>query len=301
MSKLSRFFQGIFGSSAGSNQISQFGSFAAGTPVRYSGSSVTPADVQNLSNFLSGWKSAVVGNNSSMIEDRNALDYLWSYQLAYLLQQGIAEWDTSTAYYTFSLVMDSASGFVYQSLTDGNSGNAPSSSPSDWSPLIVPPDNSSLYINGGLLQVKPLGITKPMLAALGQQVTLSSGSYSNTTTSFTQITNFSKAITTTGRPVAIVVQSDGSGSQSSLGVSRTSNTAAAGFFRIKRDGTEISRVVLAGAGASGNIEVDVPPATLNFIDFGATAASHTYTIEAALQSAGIVSVTNAVMAVYELM
>jgi len=126
MAKLTRFYQKIFGSSAGANEISKFGSLAAGSPERYSGSTISPTLVQSLSNYLGGWFDGVVGSYSPTIEDMNALFYLVTYQLSYLMQQGIPEWDASTTYYAGSVVSDGAGNF-YVSATNDNTGNAPPS------------------------------------------------------------------------------------------------------------------------------------------------------------------------------
>ena len=132
MSRLNRYFQKIFGNTAGNNQLAKFGSFAASTPQRFSGATITPTLIQALSNFDEGWFGAVLGQNSPAIEDVNALEYLWSYQLAYLFQEGIPEWDTTTVYFTGSLAQ--ASGVIYQSLTNNNTGNALTSATNWGSP-----------------------------------------------------------------------------------------------------------------------------------------------------------------------
>jgi len=124
MSKLSRYTQLIFGSTAGTNQMAEFGSFANGTPARYTGSTITPTIIQTLSQYLSGWTSAIVGSNSPCIEDMNALCYLFAYQLAYLFQEGIPEWDSATTYYTGSFVQ--SAGVIYMSLSDSNVNHATS-------------------------------------------------------------------------------------------------------------------------------------------------------------------------------
>ena len=49
----------------------------------------------------------------------NSVDYLIFYQLAYLLQEGIAEWTAGTSYFTGSLVND-GTGLQYKSLVDSN-------------------------------------------------------------------------------------------------------------------------------------------------------------------------------------
>ena len=131
MSRLSRFTQLIFGSTASSNQIAKFGSLEAGSPQRYSGSTITPAIVQALSNYLAGWFNAVDGSYSPAIEDLNALCYLYAYQLAYLMETGIPEYDSGTTYYNANLALEPNGYRLYMSLTDNNTGN-PLSDTSHW-------------------------------------------------------------------------------------------------------------------------------------------------------------------------
>jgi alpha-tubulin suppressor-like RCC1 family protein len=122
MSKILRKVSKIFGSSAGTNQIAEFGSLAAGSPTF----TTDPVVIQSLSNFLTGWFGAVVGANSPAIEDMNALCYLYAYQIAYLMQAGVPEYDATTTYYTGSLV--NSAGSLYRSVVDNNTGNALSNS-----------------------------------------------------------------------------------------------------------------------------------------------------------------------------
>lgn len=122
MSKLTRYTQLLFGSSASANQIAEYGSLAANAPARYSGATITPDIVQGLPNYLEGWFAAVLLDNAPCTEDLNAIDWLYSYQLAYLMQAGIAEYDSATTYYIGSLV--NSAGKIFVSLTDGNVGNA---------------------------------------------------------------------------------------------------------------------------------------------------------------------------------
>ena len=100
MSNLLRYTQQIFASLAGNNQLSEYGSFIASPPGNlYNGSTITPAIVQQLSNYLEGLYAATGGAYSPTIQDHNSLFYLLSYQIAYLLQKGIPEWDPGTTYY----------------------------------------------------------------------------------------------------------------------------------------------------------------------------------------------------------
>ena len=135
MSRLARYTQKIFGSTAGSNQMATFGSEAAGFPFTCDGATVTPTIVQGLSQYLSGWFSGVLGSFSPTIEDMNALFYLLSYQIAYLLQTGIPEWDSGTTYYVGDLVQD-GSGQIYKSLTNSNLNNALTDA-TNWKVLLT--------------------------------------------------------------------------------------------------------------------------------------------------------------------
>lgn len=118
MSRLSRLTQTLFGSSAGLNQITQFGSFAAGSTTY-----ITDASGVQGGNFLDGWFSAVLADNAPCIEDMNALFLLTFFQIAYLMQAGIPEWDSATTYYTGSIVSDGA-GLIYCSLANANINHA---------------------------------------------------------------------------------------------------------------------------------------------------------------------------------
>lgn len=105
---------------AGVGGVGQFGSLAAGAP-QYS----KDVDViQALDAYKNGWSDAVVGNKSPAIEDRNALDYLLSYQQAYIMQQGVPEWLSTETYYKNCYVVDS-NGQLRYSLTDNNSNHNP--------------------------------------------------------------------------------------------------------------------------------------------------------------------------------
>ena len=111
--------------SSPSNDIAQFGSEAAGSPVFNS----DPAIIQALSAFKNGWTGAVTaiagGNTQPNLEDRNALDYLFSYFLNYLFQEGIPEYDSGTTYWKGGYAKSTdGNGTLYRSIQDNNTGNA---------------------------------------------------------------------------------------------------------------------------------------------------------------------------------
>lgn len=138
MAKIIRKTQKQFAATAGANQIAEFGSLAAGTPSRTTGALADPAVIQALSQYSSGWVASVLAGNSPAIEDRNALDFLWAYQIGYLLQAGVAEWDAGTTYYIDNVVSYTNSGQfgLYTSLTDGNINHNPLSQ-SFWKPVYT--------------------------------------------------------------------------------------------------------------------------------------------------------------------
>jgi len=127
MSKILRKTASIFGGSAlaGPGGIAQFGSTQAGSPVY----SLDPAIIVALPAWANGWGAGAI-SQFPVEEEWNGVDYYNSYQSAYLLQQGIAEWDSGTTYYTNSICQ--YGGLVYQSLADGNLNKTPDSSPSYW-------------------------------------------------------------------------------------------------------------------------------------------------------------------------
>lgn len=152
MARLARYTQKTFGTNAGINQMAQYGSFAAGTPSTYSGATITPTIVQSLTNFLEGWYSAVEGAYSPAIEDMNALFYLAFFQLAYLNQTGVSEWDSGTTYYTGCLVQ--SSGVMYVSIIDTNLNQAITDStkwftPTQYGALLQQTLNGSMTLPAG--------------------------------------------------------------------------------------------------------------------------------------------------------
>lgn len=123
MTKITRKDQQIFASTAGDEAIAKFGSLAAGSP----GFSTDPDEIQT-DEYKGGWESAVIGQASPAMEDRNALDYLYSRQLGYLYQQGIAEYSATQTYFKGSVVSyfdaNEETLKLYYSLIDDNTGNS---------------------------------------------------------------------------------------------------------------------------------------------------------------------------------
>lgn len=118
MARTPRIFQKLFGSTGTTVQFGKFGSIAAGLPAN----TKDPTLIQSLSNFLDGWYAAIIGNNAPAIQDMNALFFLAYYQLTYLFESGVPEWDAETTYYIGNIV--NVGGILYVSVTDTNLNNA---------------------------------------------------------------------------------------------------------------------------------------------------------------------------------
>lgn len=135
-------------------------------------------------------------------------------------------------------------------------------------------------------------VTKAKLAALGQQISSSSGNYT-VTGSFADVTNLTVTITTTGRPVMLLIQSDGTG----LATNKTQIDIAASSCLLKylRDGSDLAYNNFSIGGSVSYLGeftfpyVDVP-----------SAGSHTYKLQAERVSGSSVSINNVVLVAYEL-
>lgn len=134
MAELQRITGKLFGETADPTddlilgpQIGQFGSALAGT---YNGTADV-ATIQSLPAWSQGFIGAVTPNNQypPLPEVTGALKVL-SHQENYILQHGIAEWDSATDYYTNCYC--SYNGEIYKSLQDNNTNNQPDTSPTYW-------------------------------------------------------------------------------------------------------------------------------------------------------------------------
>jgi hypothetical protein len=123
-SKIPRKTQQIFGTNADASDMLQFGSRAANAPVE----TFDVDTIQALPAWQEGIRNSLVANSSGglvpVLQDRNAVDYVYAYQLAYLFQNVMAEYDSGTAYTNYSIVRNPNTTELYVSLTDNNTGNA---------------------------------------------------------------------------------------------------------------------------------------------------------------------------------
>lgn len=119
MAKIPRKFHKIFANAATAvGNIAKFGSAALLAPDYSS----DPEQIQSLAPYDQGWKAATISNRSPEIQDRNALDFQNSYQIAYLHQEGISEWNSQTEYATGGYAK--VAGVTYVSKQDLNTNHA---------------------------------------------------------------------------------------------------------------------------------------------------------------------------------
>lgn len=122
-------------------------------------------------------------------------------------------------------------------------------------------------------------VTQAKRAALGQQVSSSSGTFSTTSTSYVDVTNLSVTITTTGRPVSIKLIPDGGGSNSVVGCSRASGTFCGGIVGFVRASTTIADMSYGGsAGGATSFSYDGPTGGFSTVDIP-SAGTYTYKVQ----------------------
>lgn len=155
--------------------------------------------------------------------------------------------------------------------------------------LLTAPPASSAFITmdntGNLGSAIPVanGITRSNLAAVGQQVSASCGTgYTNTTNTPTDVTNLTVTITTTGRPVMLMMIADGDlGNSASVGISRsTSGTSYNGVIYFVRSGTQISLNLVGHIDGTPAIQrSEYPPGSFSMFDV-VGAGTYTYKVQA---------------------
>ena len=124
MTNLSRITAKIFGETATTTgddpEIGQFGSALAGTYV----GTADVATIQSLPAWSNGFIDSVTPSTQfPPLPEVTGFGKVLSYQNAYLLQKGIAEWDSTTVYYTTSYCQHNDA--LYRSKINNNVGNEP--------------------------------------------------------------------------------------------------------------------------------------------------------------------------------
>lgn len=107
-------------------------------------------DVIQNENYSQGWVNNTNNLNTKIYgEDLNAVNYVLSYLLKYLYENGIAEWKSTTTYYQNSICK--VNNALYLSLQDNNIENDPTSTVSYWK--LIPLENVSIENSGNGLSI----------------------------------------------------------------------------------------------------------------------------------------------------
>lgn len=120
MARLTRKNIKVFAGGASNNGV--FGSLQANNPVQTN----DVEQIQGLSAWSEGWnEAAMTGESLPPLEEFQAVQYVVTYEQAYLMQEGLPEWASTVTFYKGSLTKEiTSTGFrIYCSLTDDNSGN----------------------------------------------------------------------------------------------------------------------------------------------------------------------------------
>lgn len=155
-------------------------------------------------------------------------------------------------------------------------------------PRAFVPDNSTLETSGSTLRVKDSGIstakiaasavTAAKLATLNTVVSSSTGSLNWTTAG--DVTNLSVSITTTGRPVQVCIEPDGTDNNGGIVHRRTTSasthTYTAHYLRYYRDSTVVGRC-WSQAAVYGDGNIKLMPSNCNAMCVTDSPAAGTYT------------------------
>ena len=141
MAKIERKAQKIFAGQSNTDEKAVFGSMKSGT-----GSYSDDIEQLQSADYEQGWQNSIVLEKAPFLEEMNGVQYGLSKQIAYLLQQGIAEWDANTTYYANTSFCQ-VNGTIYQSLTDDNIGNNPVGDVINWRERKFGDDLGSDFLN----------------------------------------------------------------------------------------------------------------------------------------------------------
>ena len=124
-------------------------------------------------------------------------------------------------------------------------------------------------------------LTRPQLPAVGQQVaSVSTGGFSTSSATYVDVTNATITITTTGRPVVLLLQPDGTSNAAYVGTFGATSASSTAFFKMLRAGSDLAVFSLKATGTDGTDTYDnVPPGLIHYVDV-VGAGTYTYKLQA---------------------
>jgi hypothetical protein len=149
-------------------------------------------------------------------------------------------------------------------------------------------------------KIADAAITQAKRAALGEQVSSSSGTYSTSSISYSDVTNLSVEITTTGRRVRLLLIPDGTTSPSSIKLRSGSSTTASGEMRILRGVSDICYFEFLQGALGTDTQIAYPVSSIVFEETPA-AGTYTYKLQAVVGNTfNALQVNRAKLVAYEL-
>lgn len=147
--------------------------------------------------------------------------------------------------------------------------------------------------------IKDEGVADSVLPSVGQQISSSSGLFSTSSTSLTDVTNLSVSITTTGSPVMLALIPDGTTSGAKIGVSGSSGSAD-GKLTFDRGGTDIASFNINLTPAlSSTSQLSMPCGAFKFLDV-VSSGTYTYKCRVKLDVGDFLLAYNCKLVAYEL-
>jgi hypothetical protein len=196
---------------------------------------------------------------------------------------------------------------VAQFLTNGSSQVVVSSVLfTNFHQLVSPPQSipGTSIVNNSITnkQIANNTISRYQLAPVGPVISGSSGSFSTTSTTFVPVTNLSINITTTGRPVMILLTSDGSSNVSNITGGNTAGTIGEIFISLLNGVIAIANYSLQSTVASNgaqSISISSPPGLVSFL-LPLLAGTYQFSIQVKAASTCSAAVANCCLVAYEL-
>ncbi len=133
----------------------------------------------------------------------------------------------------------------------------------------------------------------------GIAVSSASGTFSSNSTSFVDVTNLTVTITTSGRPVMLMLQSDGSSNVAMLGTN--AGAGSFGEMQFVRASTTLAVHQFWGAASTNGVQSGIASA-FRYLNSGLVAGTYTFKVQARSSSGGgnTVQVRNCVLVAYEI-
>lgn len=245
MARLTRQILKVFGLLGTNDNFGQFGSQAAGLPIN----TKDIGSIQALAAWDNGIQDSLSASKAPYLDDTNGVYYVHSYQLAYLLQQGIPEWNSQTTYYALPnpSIVQANNGQWFQSLQDNNLNNAPPVGASDAFWLWINPPiptvpgignalKAALIVanNGGAPATK-IDVDADLLSVQG--VSLAAVNLTaDITVSGANGIDAGAAANNTWYAVHVITNADGTLVASLLSLSASAPTLPAGYTKFRRVG-----------------------------------------------------------------